>query len=55
MEQNKFAGDDIDKVIMNGVTFRGASKGPKHEESGKVKTKAKKKADIRRARANRHK
>lgn len=66
----KFGGDDIDQVILNGVTFKGAAKGPKHEDPSKVKTKAKKKsyitgahgsasakkkADIRRARANRHK
>ena len=67
---SNYGGDDIDLVILNGVTFKGASKGPKREETGKVKTKAKKKgyitgahgsasakkkADIRRARANRHK
>ena len=64
-----FGGDDIDNVIIEGVTFKKASAGPKRDE-GKVKTKAKKKsyitgahgsasakkkADIRRARANRHK
>jgi len=69
MEHNKFGGDDIDNVIIEGVTFKKASAGPKRDE-GKVKTKAKKKsyitgahgsasakkkADIRRARANRHK
>lgn len=66
---NNFAGDDIDDVILNGITFRG---GPKKENApstnGKVRTKAqkkkyvtgahgsgsaKKKADIRKARANR--
>lgn len=67
----KFGGDDIDAVIMEGITFRGGAKGgPKKEEDAKVKTKAKKKqyitgahgsaaakkkADIRRKRANRHK
>ena len=65
-----FGGDDIDQVILGGITFKGAGKGPKRAEAGKVKTKAKKKsyitgahgsasakkkADIRRARANRHK
>ena len=68
--ENRFGGDDIDKVITDGVVFRG---GPKREPSAKaggVKTKAKKKAyttgahgsgsakmkaDIRRKRANRHK
>ena len=64
-----FGGDDIDSVIMGGITFRGASKSPRRNDNGKVKTKAKKKsyitgahgsasskkkADIRRARANRH-
>lgn len=67
---NQYGGDDIDSVILNGVTFRGAAKGPKREDASKVRTKAKKKsyitgahgsasakkkADIRRARANRHK
>ena len=67
---NQYGGDDIDNVILNGVTFKGGAKGPKKESAGKVKTKAKKKgyitgahgsasakkkADIRRARANRHK
>jgi hypothetical protein len=68
---NKFAGDDIDIVIQNGITFRGG--GTKKETSnagGKVRSKAKKKqyvtgahgsgsaknkADFRKARANRHK
>ena len=54
---NMFGGDDIDAVITGGgITFKG---GPKREpnprEQAKVKTKAKKKADIRRQRANRHK
>ncbi|MBQ9286191.1 MAG: hypothetical protein IJ209_07935 [Bacteroidaceae bacterium] len=67
---NQYGGDDIDSVILNGVTFKSGPKGPKKEVAGKVKTKAKKKsyitgahgsasakkkADIRRARANRHK
>ncbi len=65
---NNFAGDDIDDVILNGITFRG---GPKHEatsQGNKVRSKAKKKqyvtgahgsgsakkkADIRKARASR--
>jgi len=66
---DKFAGDDIDNVILNGITFRG---GPKKERpangSEKVRSKAKKKqyvtgahgsgsakkkADIRKARASR--
>ena len=66
---SSFGGDNIDSVIMGGITFRGASKSPRRDDSGKVKTKAKKKsyitgahgsasskkkADIRRARANRH-
>lgn len=67
---NTFGGDDIDKVILNGVTFKGGGKTPRRDEKAGVKTKAKKKsyitgahgsasakkkADIRRARANRHK
>lgn len=65
----EFGGDDIDRVIQQGITFRS---GPQKEKTdgGKVKTKAKKKqyitgahgsgsakkkADIRRRRANRHK
>ena len=70
MISNKsFGGDDIEKVMLEGVTFKKASNKPK-TDPGKVKTKAKKKsyitgahgsasakkkADIRRARANRHK
>ncbi|MBQ8969278.1 MAG: hypothetical protein IJ064_06065 [Bacteroidaceae bacterium] len=68
---NHFSGDDIDNVILNGITFRGG--GTKKETSdanNKVRSKAKKKqyitgahgsgsakkkADIRKARANRHK
>ena len=64
-----FGGDDIDAVILGGITFKGG-KGNKKTEDPKVKTKAKKKqyitgahgsgsakmkADIRRKRANRHK
>ena len=51
-----FGGDDIDAVIMGGgITFRGGPKKEKNpREAEKVKTKAKKKADIRRQRANRH-
>ena len=68
----RHGGDDIDAVILSGITFKGGPKGgPKKEEAkAKVKTKAKKKqyitgahgsgaakkkADIRRQRANRHK
>ena len=65
-----FGGDDIDAVILNGITFRGGAKGGQRKEEAKVKTKAKKKqyitgahgsgsakkkADIRHKRANRHK
>ncbi len=65
-----FAGDDIDAVIMGGITFKGGPKREKRPEPEKVKTKAKKKqyitgahgsgaakkkADIRARRANRHK
>ena len=67
---NNFGGDDIDQVIQGGITFRGAPKDPQRSNTAKVKTKAKKKsyitgahgsgaakkkANIRRARANRHK
>ena len=68
---SNFGGDDIDAVILGGITFKsGSGKGPKREEQGKIKTKAKKKqyitgahgsgsakmkADIRRKRSNRHK
>ena len=63
-------GDDIDTVILEGITFRGSTKGRAKKDEPKVKTKAKKKqyitgahgsgaakkkADIRRQRANRHK
>lgn len=66
----KFGGDDIDAVIMEGITFRGGGKGGPKKDESKIKTKAKKKqyitgahgsgaakkkADIRRQRANRHK
>lgn len=65
----KFGGDDIDQVIAGGIVFRsGGDK--KVSEENKIKTKAKKKAyitgshgsasakkkaDIRKRRANRHK
>lgn len=67
---SKWAGDDIDAVITGGIVFKGAAKKPKTANNAKVKTKAqkkgyitgahgsasaKKKADIRRQRANRHK
>lgn len=64
-----FGGDDIDLVIMSGITFRGGSRKDKPgKDDSKVKTKAKKKkyitgahgsaaakkkADIRTRRANR--
>ncbi len=65
-----FGGDDIDAVIMEGITFRGAPKKDKTKDADKVRTKAKKKqyitgahgsgaahkkADIRRRRADRNK
>ncbi len=66
-----FGGDDIDAVILNGITFKGnGQRSMVNGQSPKVKTKAKKKqyitgahgsgaakkkADIRRQRANRHK
>ena len=65
-----FGGDDIDAVIMGGITFKGGPKGGPKKDVGKVKTKAKKKqyitgahgsgsakkkAEIRMKRANRHK
>lgn len=66
-----FGGDDIDAVILGGITFRGgAKKEGKKPDAQKVKTKAKKKqyatgahgsgsakkkADIRKKRADRHK
>lgn len=65
-----FGGDDIDAVILGGITFKGGSKDSKKQENPKVKTKAKKKqyitgahgsgaakmkADIRKKRADRHK
>ncbi len=66
----RHGGDDIDAVILSGITFKGGAKGGPKKEEAKVKTKAKKKqyitgahgsgaakkkADIRRQRANRHK
>ena len=65
-----FGGDDIDAVIMGGITFKGGGKGGSRKDEVKVKTKAKKKqyitgahgsgaakkkAEIRLKRANRHK
>lgn len=62
--------DDIDAVILGGITFKGAKKGAPGKDENKVKTKAKKKqyitgahgsgsarkkAEIRQRRANRHK
>ena len=67
---SSFGGDDIDAVIMEGITFRGGAGKSQPRDDGKVKTKAKKKqyitgahgsgaakkkADIRQRRANRHK
>ena len=67
---NDFAGDDINDVILNGITFRSGPKKESGPGNGKVRSKAKKKqyvtgahgsgsakkkADIRKARANRHK
>lgn len=68
---NQFGGDDIDEVILGGITFRGKGKSTnKDKQETKVKTKAKKKkyitgahgsgsakmkADIRKKRAARHK
>lgn len=69
-ESSRFGGDDIDQVILGGITFRGGGKSGKREATDKVRSKAKKKgyvtgahgsasakkkADIRHARANRHK
>lgn len=65
-----FGGDDIQKILLGGVVFKGGAKGEGKNNDDKVKTKAKKKAyttgahgsgsakmkaDIRKARANRHK
>ena len=62
--------DNISEVIQKGIIFRGSPKPKSEKEEKKVRTKAKKKAyitgahgsgaahkkaDIRRARANRHK
>ena len=33
----KFGGDDIDAVIMEGITFKGSSKGGPKKEEAKVK------------------
>lgn len=70
-QKKGYGGDDIDSVILNGITFRGKGKSSMDNgQSDKVMTKAKKKqyitgahgsasakkkADIRRKRANRHK
>ncbi len=65
-----FGGDNIDQVIMGGIVFSGGAKNTSGKQNAKVKTKAKKKgyatgahgsgsakkkADIRQRRANRHK
>ena len=44
----QYGGDDIDAVILGGITFRGASKGgdKRRNDEPKVKTKAKKKQYI---------
>ena len=71
VRRGHFGGDDIDAVIQNGITFKGNGQSSTgNVQSNKVKTKAKKKqyitgahgsgaakkkADIRRRRANRHK
>jgi hypothetical protein len=67
---NNHGGDDIDAVILGGITFKAGARGGEKKEDPKVKTKAKKKqyitgahgsgsakmkADIRKKRANRHK
>ena len=67
---SNFGGDDIDEVILGGITFRGGPKRDKAPQEDKIKTKAKKKkyitgahgsgaakmkADISKKRANRHK
>ena len=67
---DKFANDDIEDVILNGITCRGGSKTDSSKDNDKVHSKAKKKkyvtgahgsssakkkADIRKKRANRHK
>ena len=68
---NQFGGDDIDAIIQGGgITFLPGSKEKATDKGGKVRTKAKrkqyitgahgsgsakKKADIRTRRANRHK
>ena len=63
-------GDDIDAIIANGISWGRGGASNRKDDDGKVKTKAKKKkyitgahgsgaakkkADIRRQRANRHK
>ena len=42
----RHGGDDIDAVIMEGITFRSGPKGGAKKEEAKVKTKAKKKQYI---------
>ena len=43
---SQFGGDDIDAVILGGITFRGGGKEKPRQTKEKVKTKAKKKAYI---------
>ena len=43
---SSFGGDDIDAVIMEGITFRGRAGKSQPRDDGKVKTKAKKKQYI---------
>ncbi len=67
---DRHGGDDIDVVIQEGITFRGGRGGDVRGDTAKVRTKARKKqyitgahgsasakrkADIRKKRANRHK
>lgn len=62
--------DNLEEVIMSGITFRGAGRSSNQQKNDRVKTKARKKGyvtgahgsasarkkeDIRKARANRHK
>ena len=68
--RRSYGGDDIDAVILEGITFKGGPKGGPKKDEAKVKTKAKKKkyitgahgsgsarqkAKYRQQRANRHK
>ena len=50
----KAAEEEITQAMTVGITFKGAKLKAKPTEE-KIKTKAKKKADIRKRRANRHK